>query len=229
MTLTGNRVVRPETGGPSRAAATLRRRSLLIVLLVGVSLARAGAVNPSLSQADTQRALRLGAAAQAVRARFHAPYLVTVRDSLIREVQVLTEFRRTVIAAEDALKRGDWTVAQGARGLDGHSIEDTVRPWRRKVTLVATLQLDALHAYVTVPNCEVMMGGMPVLASLDRRTTPLSSLPYSSRGAMTTSLVGALIEADFDAEAVGQTSRDAVVLCDGRDVARATIDFSRLE
>jgi hypothetical protein len=46
---------------------------------------------------------------------------------------------------------------------------------------------------------------------------------------MTTSLVGALIEADFDAEAVGQTSRPAVVLCDGRDVARTTIDFGQLE
>jgi len=46
---------------------------------------------------------------------------------------------------------------------------------------------------------------------------------------MTTSLVGALLEADFDAAAVGATSRDVVVICEGRDVARAAIDFSRLE
>jgi hypothetical protein len=211
------------------ALAPGRYRALLVVLLVIVSLARAGAVNAALSAADTQRALRLGAASEAARTRFHAPYLLAVKDSVIRDIQVLTEFRRTVLAAEDALRRGDWSVAQGARSLGGHSIEDTVRPWRRKVTIVANLQLDALHAYVTVPNCEVMMGGMPVLASLDRRTTPLSSLPYSSRGTMTTSLVGAMIEADFDADAVGQTAREAVVLCDGRDVARTTIDFSRLE
>src|SRR4051812_4798765 len=144
-------------------------------------------------------------------------------------MQVLTEFRRTVLAAEDARRRGDWAVAQGARSLTGHSVEDVVKPWRGKVTVTADLQLEALHTYVTVPTCELMMGGVPVVASLDRRTSPRSSLPYSNRGAMTTSLVGALLEADFDAAAVGTTSRDAVVICEGRDVARTTIDFSRLE
>jgi hypothetical protein len=209
--------------------STGRRLAWLTLLLVSASLADAGAVNASLSSADTQRALRLAGGTDAVRTRYHAPYRIAVTGSMIRDLQVITEFRRTVIAAEDALKRGDWTVAQGGRSLDGHSVADAVRPWRGKVTIVANLQLEALHTYVNVPNCEVMMGGMPVLASLDRRTTPLSSLPYAGRSGMTTSLVGAVIEADFDAEAVGQTSRSAVVLCDGLDVARAAIDFSQLE
>ena len=215
-------------GGPGPCGHG-RRRGASAALLVMLWVPAAAAVTVSLTQSDTRRALRLGDGAPAARAEFHAPYIIKVRNSIIHEIQVLTEFRRTVMATEDALKRGDWAVAKGARSLNGQGIDDVVKPWRGKVTLVATLQLDALHTYVAVPNCEVMMGGMPVVASLDRRATPRSSLPYSSRGTMTTSLVGAVIEADFDSAAVGQTSRDAVVICDGRDVARTPIDFSRLE
>jgi len=204
-------------------------RILLTAALVALWLPAADAVNVALTQSDTQRALRLAGATETARAQFHSPYVIAVKGSGIREMQVLTEFRRTVLAAEDALKRGDWAVAQGARSLTGHSVDDAVKPWRGKVTITADLQLEAMHTYVAVPNCEVMMGGMPVVPSIDRRTSPRSSLPYSNRGTMTTSLVGAVLEADFDATAVGTTSRDAVVMCEGRDVARTTIDFSRLE
>jgi hypothetical protein len=212
-----------------RRAASRYLRPALMLMLASAWVTETAAVNVSLSASDTQRALRMAGATEAVRARFHAPYTIPVRDSMIRDIQVLTEFRRTVLAAEDARRRGDWAVAQGARTAGGGGVEATVNPWRRKVTIVATLQFDGLHTYVTVPNCEVMMGGMPVVASLDRRISARSSLPYASRGGTTTSLVGAVIESDFDAEAVGQTSRSAVVLCDGRDVARTAIDFSQLE
>jgi hypothetical protein len=215
-----------------RTGATIARAAVRIavaIVLPGIAALPEAAVNVAPSAADTQRALRLAGGAEASRARFHAPYTVAVKDSVIRDIQVLTEFRRTVMAAEEARKRGDWAVSQGAHSLSGGSVESTVRPWRGKVTVVANLQLDALHTYVTTPACEVMIGGMPVLASLDRRTTPLSSLSSSSGRTMITSLVGAVIEADFDAGAVGQTSRPVMVLCDGREVARAPLDFSQLE
>ncbi|MEN3339147.1 MAG: hypothetical protein V7647_2823 [Acidobacteriota bacterium] len=206
-----------------------RRAGLIAALYVTLAVQAAAGIDVSLTQSDTQRALRLGDGTPAALAAFHAPYVIAITDSIVREIQVLTEFRRTVMATEDALKRGDWAVAKGARSLNGRGIDDVVKPWRGKVTILATLQLDALHTYVALPNCELMMGGMPVVASLDRRSTPRASLPYSMRGTMTTSLVGGVIEADFDAAAVGQTSRSAVVMCDGRDVARTPIDFSRLE
>jgi hypothetical protein len=203
--------------------------ALLTALLVLVCLRPVTAVNAALTQADTQRALRLAGAPEGARAQFHSPYIIAVKGSIIHEIQVLTEFRRTVLAAEDAFKRGDWAVAHGAASRTGHGVEDVVKPWRGKVTILADLHLDPLHTYVGVPNCEAMMAGVPVVASLERRTSPRSSLPYSSRGKTTTSLVGASLEADFDAAAVGTTSRDVVVMCEGRDVARTAIDFSRLE
>lgn len=187
------------------------------------------AVNVSMTQSDTQRALRLAGGTDSARAQLHAPYIIPIRDSVIQEIQILTEFRRTVLAAEDARSRGDWAVAQGARSLTGHGVADVVNPWRGKVTITATLQLDPLHTYVSIPRCEVMLAGAPVVSSLDRRTSPRSSLPYAGRSGTTTSLVGALLEADFDAGAVAQTSRAVVVICEGKDVARTAIDFSRLE
>jgi hypothetical protein len=202
---------------------------LVIMLLVALSFVRTGAVIVTPSPADTQRAMKLAADSEATRARFHAPYTTAITDSIIRDIEVMTEFRRTVMVTEDALKRGDWAIAHGASGLGGRNVADIVAPWRRIVTIVANLRLPAMHTYVTIPRCEVTVDGTPILAPLDRRTTPLSSLPYSSRGTMVTSLVGATIEVDFDAGPVGQTSRSAVVTCEGKDVARAVIDFSRLQ
>lgn len=202
---------------------------LVTLLLVALSFVRAGAVIVAPSPAETQRAMKLAADTEAARARFHAPYSTPIRDSIIRDIEVMTEFRRTVMATEDALKRGDWAVAHGASGLGGRTVASVVAPWRRIVTIVANLRLPVMHTYVSIPRCEVTVDGTPVLAPIDRRTTPLSSLPYSSRGTMVTSLIGATIEVDFDAGPVGQTSRSAVVTCEGKDVARAVIDFSRLQ
>lgn len=220
------------TGGRLTVMASLLASALLLAgpaHAVVAGTRKTPVVKALLSAADTQRALRLAGESDGVRARFHAPYVSVIPGSVITEIQVLTEFRRTVIAAEEARRRGDWTVAQGARSLSGLSVDDVVRPWRAKVTIAASLQLDAMHTYVAVPNCEVLMGGMPVIGSLDRRVTPRSSMRYTSRGGTTTSLLGALIEADFDAASLGGTSRLVLVLCDGKEVARRTIDFDRLE
>ncbi len=198
-------------------------------LAIAAGAATLTAVNVQLTAADTQRALRMAGATEAARAQFHAPYILAIPASVIQDIQVLTEFRRTVIAAEEARRRGDWAVAQGARSLSGQGVDDVVKPWRGTVTLAATLQLDALHTFVAVPNCELMLGGSPVVASLARRTTPRSATASAGRGPGTTSLVGALIEADFSAAALASESRLVVVLCDGREVAREAIDFAKLE
>lgn len=203
--------------------------ALLVVAIASAAVQVLQAIAVSMSAADTERALRLAGAADRVRAGFHAPYTIALKGSVIQTLEVLTPYRRTVLAAEDAARRGDWAVAHGAQSLAGHSVGEAVKPWQQKVTIQALLQLNAMHTFVNVPNCEIMMGGVPVIASLDRRTTPRSSLPYTNHGVTTTALLGALIEADFDAAGVGQTTRDVVVLCEGRDVARAAIDFSRLE
>ncbi len=204
-------------------------RILAAVLVASAGLVPLEAVTVHLTSADVRRALQLAGAAESTRAQFHAPYTAGVKSAMIQEIQILTEFRRTVLAAEDARRRGEWAVAQGARSLGGQSVDDVVRPWRGKVTLSATLQLDALHTFVAVPNCELMLGGTPVVASLAQRTTPRSAVATAGRGATTSSLVGAFIESDYSAEALAQESRLVVVLCDGHEVARQAVDFARLE
>lgn len=205
------------------------RRLLAAVLLAAAGAVPLKAVAVHLTAADVRRALQLAGAAESTRAQFHAPYIAAVRSTMIPEIEILTEFRRTVLAAEEARRRGDWAVAQGARSLGGQSVDDVVRPWRGKVTLSATLQLDALHTFVAVPNCELMLGGTPVVASLAQRTTPRSAVATVGRGPTSTSLTGALIESDYSAEMLAQEARLVVVLCDGREVARQAVDFARLE
>ena len=42
-------------------------------------------------------------------------------------------------------------------------------------------------------------------------------------------LTGAIVEADFDAAAVGQGTRTIRLVLEGKEAARTTVDFSRLE
>lgn len=215
--------------GPRARAGGWRGLALAGALCAAHAAPPVSAVVPVLTPAEVQRALRLAAAPDAVRTRFHEPYVTAIPGSLVNRLDILTEFRRTVRLAEQARARGDWAIAQGARGTAGQSIDEQVRPWRGRVTVAATLQFDARHTYVTVPNCEVMLGGSPVVASIDRRTTPLSSAPAAGRGPGTTSLLGALVEADFDAGALAAATRVVTVLCDGREAARQSVDFARLD
>jgi hypothetical protein len=45
----------------------------------------------------------------------------------------------------------------------------------------------------------------------------------------TSSLVGAVLETDFQASAIGQTRRRVSVLMEGKELARTTIDFASFE
>jgi hypothetical protein len=63
---------------------------------------------------------------------------------------------------------------------------------------------------------------------VDLRSHTLFAVPSGTPGERLP-VVGDAAEAVFDAAAIGQTARSATVRLDGRELARVTIDFSRLE
>jgi hypothetical protein len=189
-----------------------------------------GALDVSLSLPDIERALAIARSSEAERARFHGRYRFALNDPTVTQVEVITEFRRVVIVGEDRLRRGDWMFTQGTRAA-----EAAVQEWHEQVAIAAQLRFNPLNTYVTIPSLDIMVSDSlseEAVAPLAAHTTPQFSLPFpvaGKRGATTSSLVGAVLETDFQASAIGQTKRRVSVLMEGKELARTTIDFAAIE
>jgi len=189
----------------------------LIVTLPGT----AGLEVP-LSQDGIERALIVGRAFDAERARFHRPYLVSLNDATVEQIEVITEFRRVVLLQEDRIRHGDHMF-----GL--RQAEDALAPWRGRLTLVTRLRFHPLNTYVAAPLFEIAIGTPPMIALDVRRTILYAAQGEHPRRGASIPLAGAVVEADFEAASIGQTSRVVRVALDDKDVIRTTIDFSRLQ
>ena len=143
-----------------------------------------------------------------------------MNDATVTQLEVITEFRRFVITAEDRLRHGDWMFAQGT-----HAAERALAPRRGQITIVARLRFNPLNTYISVPAFEISLGVPP----LDTRTTPQYAPPIPGRKNTATSLVGALLEVDFAAAALGEMARPVSVLLDGKELTRVTVDFAHIE
>ena len=175
-----------------------------------------------LTDATLGRALSIGRAFDPDRARFHAPYVITLNDAAVDQVEIITEFRRAVLFAEERIRSGDHMF--GPR-----QAEAALQPWRGKLTITARLRFHPQNTYLGLPPFAIVLGDPP-LAPADTRATPLTaySAKKQDRGSRT-ALLGAVIEADFDASAVGQGRRAIIVVLEGQDAARTVVDFGKLQ
>jgi hypothetical protein len=173
------------------------------------------AIATVLSEKDIERALKLAQEPEQKRAQFHAAYVVRVNDATVEHIEVVTEFRRYVLATEEQLRLGNWLFARSVRDA-----QEKLRPWRQRVSLVARLRFHPQNTLMGIPPYEIAIGG-PDLAPLDVVRTPITALNAP--------LMGATIEAVFNAVPVGQTVRPVSVSLAARVVASVAIDFGRLE
>jgi hypothetical protein len=171
---------------------------------------------------ELQRALTIGGGTAAERGRFHARYTFAGNDPTIQTIEVLTEFRRVVVAAEDHILHGDHMFSARQASV-------LTAPWRGKVTIVVRARFHPQNVYMSVPSYRIEVGPL-ALAPLDVRLTPefMQAAPNQRSGTVTP-LVGGLVEADFDVNEIGQSTQVVRVTLDKKQLARVTIDFSRLE
>ena len=163
----------------------------------------------------------------AERVRFHDQYLFLIESSpspasapRVLQVEVVTEFRRLELMAEEHQRLGD---SFGRGGLD--EVETAFRPWRGSVAVAAHLQLpwcgDGCQA--PVPATEVWIPGIS-----SRPGQPAVRSVLYARTGLSPALLGSFAEARFDAAAIGQTVREVRVVVDGRELARVAVDFGAL-
>jgi hypothetical protein len=182
------------------------------------------AMDLALTPSQIEAALKIARGPESGRAAFHKAYIFRGNDPTVESIEVVTEFRRVVQIAEARIAAGDHLFAQGTRAA-----QDAIRPWRGHVSVIARLHLPPQNPYIVAPPIDVSLngptGGMP---RLDLHSQTLFALPSGAPGEPLP-VVGEVAEAVFDSAVIRQTSRSAIVRVDGRELARVTIDFSRLE
>lgn len=199
-------------------------RWVLTVVAVAVVLhGNPGAIAPDLRDRDIERALKLAQAFDDKRAQFHAPYVVNVTDATLERVEVISEFRRYVLTTEDQLRQGRWLFAQSIK-----QAQEMLRPWRGRLSVVARVRFHPQNTLTTIPPYDLTLAG-PDLLPVDVIRTPITALLSGKPGDFFAPLMGATLEAVFDAASVAQTVRPVRLSLAGQDVARVTIDFAKLE
>jgi len=196
---------------------------LIVAVLAAAS--RAPALTLRITTADMQRALTLARwpTTDGERSRFHQNYQFAVNGATVdyfavRSLEVVTEFRRLEMIAEEHARLND-TFGRG--GLA--EVEDALRPWRGRLTIVVSLVFDPGKYITGVPAVDMVLEGPTLIAPLETTRDGIYS------GGARPVLVGCRIESRFDADAVGQEVRPVFIHRNGSPLARPPIDFSKLE
>lgn len=185
----------------------------------------AGAINLSVTPADIERALTIARDQDRARERFHAPYIVTVNDPFVERIEIVTEYRRVVLLAEDRIRKGDRAFAYSGR-LAANALE----PWRNRVSVLARLRFHPHNAYVDVPRVEVSADGPNAdLALIGVLKEPILALPDPNNLGGQVPVLGAVAEGVFDAKLIGQTRRMITVRMDGKVLITRQLDFAAVE
>jgi hypothetical protein len=215
--------------------STMRRPTWLpIVLLAATALPSAAQLTLTLSEVD--EALRTGQTRIAAdRARFHAPYRITVGQAPVDYIDVITPYRRVVLAADQRAQVGDRSFGQrqamqlliDADGQFDFVVEFTFHP---------------LNNFVGIPSFDVALavGRLRVLpTSLDRQPRfgarveglpppiPLPGGQIPGGGAQP--VLGGTVTARFKGSDVDPNGvMELIVSEQGKELARTRVDLGRL-
>jgi hypothetical protein len=207
-----------------------------LLLLAGLAASSVAiGIEVGIGRQAIERAIAVGRRPEAERARFHRRYVVTTGDPVVDRVEVISEFRRVVLAAEERIRFGDYFF--GVREAEG-----ALKSWRNRVSIVAELRFHPQNVYATVPPVEVVLldsKSERTFAPLDIRRVPSYSLPPSTAtgasspgagaGSQATALLGAVVEGVFEATPLARATLVVAIRLPPNELARAPVDLAALE
>jgi hypothetical protein len=216
-------------------SVTHAARALLLLLLVTPALR---AYQATLDLHTIDDAIAIGESRiESVRLRFHEPYRVNVQQPPVDYVDVVTPFRRVVLAAEGRRQAGDRRFGQrdalAAIGDRAETLELFVEltfhpqntfigvpPYEVHVTREGTTRDIPPRAVDRVPRYGARVDGFPL-------PYPFPTVPAPRAGSQP--LLGGTLVVAFDPPALDPTGRyDVVVGENGKAVARLTINLATL-
>jgi hypothetical protein len=199
-------------------------RIALCAVLVALMFRCATAVEFDLTPSRIQAAIALAREPDSARAAFHAPYVLSGNTPVIDHIEIVTEFRRIVTLCEARIADGDPLFTHNLV-----AVQNAMRPFKNRVSIVAHLRFHPQNAYVVAPNVDVLMlNQLTPVSRLDMRTDTQFGFGSGKSGERLP-VFGATAEAVYDAADVGQTYRTIVVRIDDKDVARMTVDLARIQ
>jgi hypothetical protein len=191
------------------------------LVLVPVTLI-GSAIDLDVTPQDVDRALTIARLQDRERASFHAPYIKHVNSATVERVEVVTEFRRIVLTAEEQALKGD-----RAFGYSVTRAEKANAPWKGRLAMTARLRFHPQNTYVAVPAADIVLQGAAadVIGVL---RNPILSLPSSQPGDRLP-ILGAIVETVFNAVTLGQGTREFIVRLEERELTRVTFDLGALQ
>jgi len=133
-----------------------------------------------------------------------------------------------VLAAEDQLKSGNWMLARGGFDTKGRTLMDVLRPMTGQVSLRARLRFHPQNSYKTLPAFDILLGE-PTLLALNTARTPLLETVRTDAGGSYDVLTGATIETFYNAPTINDRVLPVRMMFEGKELARAGVDFSRIQ
>jgi hypothetical protein len=199
-------------------------RALLPLLFVLWSSSPMAALKINITHQDIDRALTIARATDAERQRFHAPYIQEINTPFVERVEAVTELRRVVLLAEDHKGRGDRFFVYSA--TRAHA---ALEVFRRRVSIIARVRFHPLNTYVGAPAVTMTMPSNE-RALVGVKVDPIYALGSNEPGKpQFVPIAGAIVEGSFEAEAIGQDTREFVISLEGRELGRVTFDFSKID
>ena len=203
------------------------RWPLAAVVLLVLGHAHAAGVTEVLSDRDISYALSIANGSDATRVAFHSPYVLAVPDSMIEHLEVITEFRRFVLAAEEQVKLGNWMVARGGFDAKGRTLKDVLRPVSGQVSIRARLRFHPQNSYKSLPPFDVLVGE-PTLLALNAIRTPHVTTIYIDGGSIDV-IQGATIETFYNAPTINGRMLPVRMIFEEKEIGRVNVDFSRVQ
>jgi hypothetical protein len=198
-------------------SGVLSSRLLAGATLAAMASAGAGAIELDVSA--IRSAQRIARGTEADRTRFHAPYLLPGTVDSISKLEVITEFRRLVLLTEARLAAGDWMFANDTRAAAA-----AARPWRDKVVLRARFRFHPHNLYIAPPPITIAIAQ----GANAHEPIELTADPQFGLGSVPPVLLGVVVEASFDAVAVGPRVVTVVLRGPGTAEVHRTVDLGSL-
>jgi len=161
-------------------------------------------------------AVRLGLTRdEAALERFHETYQFLVGGPFLQSIEIVSEFRRAVLDAEAARRRGDtWNERSAARALE---------PYRGLVTVVVRVRFNPQNTYRSIPRLETVIypAGGGSVAPVDERLRPSHFTGPAPPG---TPILEGTLEANFLASSLDPQGLLGIFV-EGREIRRIPLDL----
>jgi hypothetical protein len=201
-----------------------RRAVATVVAACAIAWPReAGAIITPLTRADMERATALARwpRSDSDRARFHKPYIIPLTGATtdlfkVTTVEVITEFRRLELIAEEHARANDNFARGGLRDA-----EEAIKPFQGHVSIVARLELGRTNRYAgDPPAVDIAIGDTNPMAPLSTKATGVYA-----KGTLT----GVTVEATFAAPRLRARRAPVILSFNGQRLTRIVINFGELE